>query len=165
MSQYAMCGGEVKAMLAEYGIPKSTFNQWLREYDVRNKCNSKYDFSPRNFRNACTRYCPQICLLSRNYDPVVMFSVRHELLKDVLCLHFHISCCSSVAAAVPFWILTDLRPVSYASGPYHLQSISSWTICNIDLQIYTNEKRLYVSTVVSGWGHWSYFIGFPPNNT
>ena len=55
MSQYAMCGGEVKAMLAEYGIPKSTFNQWLREYDVRNKCNSKYDFSPRNFRNIIKR--------------------------------------------------------------------------------------------------------------
>ena len=35
MSQYAACGGEVKAMLAELGIPTSTFNQWLREYDLR----------------------------------------------------------------------------------------------------------------------------------
>ena len=48
MSQYAACGGEVKAMLAELGIPKSTFNQWLREYDLRYGCKSKYDFSPRN---------------------------------------------------------------------------------------------------------------------
>ena len=31
ISQYASCGGEVKSMLAELGIPKSTFNQWLRE--------------------------------------------------------------------------------------------------------------------------------------
>lgn len=43
MSQYAACGGEVKAMLAELGIPKSTFNQWLREYDLRYGCKSKYD--------------------------------------------------------------------------------------------------------------------------
>lgn len=46
ISQYASCGGEVKSMLAELGIPKSTFNQWLREYDLRYGCNSKYDFSP-----------------------------------------------------------------------------------------------------------------------
>ena len=55
MSQYAACGGEVKAMLAELGIPKSTFNQWLREYDLRYGCKSKYDFSPRNFRNILQR--------------------------------------------------------------------------------------------------------------
>ena len=55
ISQYASCGGEVKSMLAELGIPKSTFNQWLREYDLRYGCNSKYDFSPRNFRNILRR--------------------------------------------------------------------------------------------------------------
>ena len=55
MSQYAACGGEVNAMLAELGIPKSTFNQWLREYDLRYGCQSKYDFSPRNFRNILQR--------------------------------------------------------------------------------------------------------------
>ena len=55
MSQYAACGGEVKALLAELGIPKSTFNQWLREYDLRYGCESKYDFSPRNFRNILQR--------------------------------------------------------------------------------------------------------------
>ena len=42
MSQYAMCGGEVKAMLAEYGIPKSTFNQWLL-YSSYHRRNSAYD--------------------------------------------------------------------------------------------------------------------------
>ena len=35
ISRYAAGGEEVKSMLAEYGIPKSTFNQWLREYDLR----------------------------------------------------------------------------------------------------------------------------------
>ena len=55
ISQYSSCGGEVKSMLAELGIPKSTFNQWLREYDLRYGCNSKYDFSPRNFRNILRR--------------------------------------------------------------------------------------------------------------
>ncbi len=55
MSQYAACEGEVKTMLAELGIPKSTFNQWLREYDVRYGCNSKCDFTPRNFRNILRR--------------------------------------------------------------------------------------------------------------
>ena len=35
LSRYAAGGEEVKSMLAEYGIPKSTFNKWLREYDVR----------------------------------------------------------------------------------------------------------------------------------
>ena len=42
-------------MLKEYGIPKSTFNQWLREYDTRNGCTGKYDFTPRNFRNILRR--------------------------------------------------------------------------------------------------------------
>ena len=55
MSQYASCGGEVKAMLAKLGIPKSTFNQWLREYDIKFGINSKYDFSPRNFRRILRR--------------------------------------------------------------------------------------------------------------
>ena len=55
MSRYAAGGEEVKSMLKEYGIPKSTFNQWLREYDLRYGCNSKYDFSPRNFRNILRR--------------------------------------------------------------------------------------------------------------
>ena len=35
MSRYAAGGEEVKTILAEYGIPKSTFNQWLREYELR----------------------------------------------------------------------------------------------------------------------------------
>ena len=55
MSRYAAGGEEVKSMLKEYGIPKSTFNQWLREYDLRYGCNSKYDFSPRNFRSILRR--------------------------------------------------------------------------------------------------------------
>lgn len=55
MSRYAAGGEEVKTILAEYGIPKSTFNQWLREYDLRYGCKSKYDFSPRNFRNILRR--------------------------------------------------------------------------------------------------------------
>lgn len=55
MSRYAAGGGEVKSILAEYGIPKSTFNQWLREYDLRYGCDSRYDFSPRNFRNILLR--------------------------------------------------------------------------------------------------------------
>lgn len=55
MSRYAAGGEEVKSMLAEYGIPKSTFNQWLREYDLRYGCESKYDFTPRNFRSILRR--------------------------------------------------------------------------------------------------------------
>lgn len=55
LSRYAAGGEEVKAMLKEYGIPKSTFNQWLREYDIRNGCTGKYDFTPRNFRNILRR--------------------------------------------------------------------------------------------------------------
>ena len=55
MSRYAAGSEEVNSMLAEYGIPKSTFNQWLREYDQRYGCESKYDFSPRNFRNILMR--------------------------------------------------------------------------------------------------------------
>ncbi|MST69226.1 IS3 family transposase [Clostridiales Family XIII bacterium RF-744-FAT-WT-3] len=51
MSRYAAGGEGVKQMLAEYGVPKSTFNQWLREYDIKFGSNSKYDFTPRNFRN------------------------------------------------------------------------------------------------------------------
>lgn len=55
MSRYAAGGEEVKQMLAEYGVPKSTFNQWLREYDIKFGSNSKYDFTPRNFRNILRR--------------------------------------------------------------------------------------------------------------
>ena len=55
MSQYAACEGEVKSLLSEYGIPKSTFNQWLREYDIRYGCKNRNDFSPRNFRNILRR--------------------------------------------------------------------------------------------------------------
>ncbi|MBR3377240.1 MAG: IS3 family transposase [Mogibacterium sp.] len=55
MSRYAAGGEEVKSMLVEYGIPKSTFNQWLREYDLRYGCESKYDFTPRNFRSILKR--------------------------------------------------------------------------------------------------------------
>ena len=55
MSRYASGGEEVKSLLAEYGIPKSTFNQWLREYDLRYECNSKYNFTPRNFRSILMR--------------------------------------------------------------------------------------------------------------
>ena len=55
MSRYAAGGEEVKSMLAEYGIPKSTFNQWLREYDLRYGGESKYDFTPRNFRSILRR--------------------------------------------------------------------------------------------------------------
>ena len=55
ISRYAAGGEEVKSMLAEYGIPKSTFNQWLREYDLRYGCESKYDFTPRNFRSILKR--------------------------------------------------------------------------------------------------------------
>jgi transposase InsO family protein/transposase len=55
MSRYAAGGEEVKQMLAEYGVPKSTFNQWLREYDIKFGSNSNYDFTPRNFRNILRR--------------------------------------------------------------------------------------------------------------
>lgn len=55
MSRYAAGGEEVKQMLAEYGVPKSTFSQWLREYDIKFGSNSKYDFTPRNFRNILRR--------------------------------------------------------------------------------------------------------------
>ena len=55
ISRYAAGGEEVKSMLAEYGIPKSTFNQWLREYDLRYGCESKYDFTPRNYRSILKR--------------------------------------------------------------------------------------------------------------
>lgn len=55
MSRCAAGGEEVKQMLAEYGVPKSTFNQWLREYDIKFGSNSKYDFTPRNFRNILRR--------------------------------------------------------------------------------------------------------------
>ena len=55
ISRYAAGGEEVKSMLAEYGIPKSTFNQWLRESDLRYGCESKYDFTPRNFRSILKR--------------------------------------------------------------------------------------------------------------
>ena len=55
LSRYAVGDIEVKQLLAEHGIPKSTFNQWLREYDRRLDCNGKYDFSPRNFRHLIKR--------------------------------------------------------------------------------------------------------------
>ncbi len=55
MSRYAAGGEGVKQILAECGVPKSTFNQWLREYDLRYGCNSKYGFSPRNFRSILRR--------------------------------------------------------------------------------------------------------------
>lgn len=51
LSRYASGDVEVKQLLAEHGIPKSTFNQWLREYERCSNCNGKYDFSPRNFRH------------------------------------------------------------------------------------------------------------------
>ena len=44
--RYASEQTDVQDLLSEAGIPKSTFNQWLREYDLRYGCNSKYDFSP-----------------------------------------------------------------------------------------------------------------------
>ena len=55
MSRYAAGGEEVKQILAECGVPKSTFNQWLLEYDIKFGSNSKYDFTPRNFRSILRR--------------------------------------------------------------------------------------------------------------
>jgi len=37
-----------------------------------------------------------------------MFSVRHELLKDILGLNYHVSCCSSVAVAILFTVSNSL---------------------------------------------------------
>lgn len=59
ISQYASCGGEVKSMLAELGIPKSTFNQWLREYDLRYGCNSKYDL----VQGISATFCDEMTIL------------------------------------------------------------------------------------------------------
>lgn len=48
--RYASEPTDVKDLLQEVGIPKSTFNQWLREYDTKHNCRCENDFSPRNFR-------------------------------------------------------------------------------------------------------------------
>ena len=48
--RYASEPTDVKDLLQEVGIPKSTFNQWLQEYDTKHNCRCENDFSPRNFR-------------------------------------------------------------------------------------------------------------------
>ena len=49
--RYASEQTDVQDLLQEAGIPKSTFNQWLREYDAQHNCQSENDYSPRNFRH------------------------------------------------------------------------------------------------------------------
>lgn len=48
--RYASEPTDVKDLLQEVGIPKSTFNQWLREYDTKHNCRCENDFSPRNYQ-------------------------------------------------------------------------------------------------------------------
>ncbi|MBQ2677801.1 MAG: IS3 family transposase [Firmicutes bacterium] len=53
--RYASEQTDVRDMLQEAGIPKSTFNQWLREYDTKHNCQSENDYSPRNLRQLKAR--------------------------------------------------------------------------------------------------------------
>ena len=85
MSRYAAGGEEVKSMLKEYGIPKSTFNQWLREYDTKHNCQSENDYSPRNFRHLKARNLHLediIAVLNESYC-----SPRASLREHLHCFH------------------------------------------------------------------------------
>lgn len=53
--RYASEQTDVQDLLQEAGIPKSTFNQWIREYDAQHNCQSENDYSPRNFRHLKSR--------------------------------------------------------------------------------------------------------------
>ena len=54
LEKYATSNMSMKELLTEEGIPKSTFTQWLRQYDDFNP-DDIYSFNHRNFRNLIKR--------------------------------------------------------------------------------------------------------------
>lgn len=67
LARYASGQEQLKDILADEGIPKSTFTQWLREYDAITK-DGHYAFTPMNFRH----------LLKENQHLKDIISVLHE---------------------------------------------------------------------------------------
>ncbi len=86
LARYATSDESLKDILADEGIPKSTFTQWLREYDGQNS-KDKYSFTPMNFRRLVKknrRLQETVSVLQSSYcspnDPLRMRLEEAELL-------------------------------------------------------------------------------------
>ena len=78
--RYASEQTDVQDLLQEAGIPKSTFNQWLREYDAKHNCQNESDYSPRNFRHLKAR---KMAAVLRKRGVVVSTRLVRELMAEM----------------------------------------------------------------------------------
>jgi len=73
--RYASEQTDVQDLLQEAGIPKSTFNQWLREYDAQHNCQSENDYLCIAFSRAATHCIAEYCDCNRTYTEIIFLHI------------------------------------------------------------------------------------------